>query len=120
MKHLHIHLPEWLELFLSENSHAKVFASDREKMEVAIHLSHLNVIHQSGGPFGAAIFDQNTHHLIGAGVNRVVPLKNSTLHAEMVAIMFAENHVNAFSLSQNALSTEIFTSCAPCAMCSWY
>ena len=53
--------------------------------------------------FGAAIFeydpstDQST--LFSIGMNRVVPLGNSTLHGEMVAIQYDQKKIQNFSFS---------------------
>ena len=70
----------------------------------------------TGGPFGTAIFDRASGQLLGVGVNRVVPLTNSTLHGETVAIMMAEKALGSFTLATDS-GRELFTSCEPCAMC---
>jgi len=51
-------------------------------------------------------------------VNLVVPLHNSTLHAEIVAFMMAQARLGHFSLSGPELPEHVlYTSCEPCAMC---
>ncbi|MBC7897492.1 MAG: nucleoside deaminase [Cytophagaceae bacterium] len=87
-------------------------------MQLAVDLSRLNVERGSGGPFGAAIFDGASGALLGIGMNSVVRLNNSTLHAEMMAFMRAQASVGSFSLATSAgAGRELFTSCEPCAMC---
>jgi tRNA(Arg) A34 adenosine deaminase TadA len=72
----------------------------------------------TGGPFGAAIFNLETHELIAPGINIVISSNCSVLHAEIVAIMLAQNKEGSFSLSQAGLpQAELVTSIAPCAMC---
>lgn len=87
-------------------------------MTLAIALSRANVERGTGGPFGAAVFEQATGRLVAVGVNSVVRLSNCTLHAEMTAIQFANRRLGTFSLSANGLPAHVLaTSCDPCAMC---
>ena len=51
-------LPDWVGAFLA--GEPKVFADLEHRMKLAITLSSLNVEHQTGGPFGAAIFDHSS------------------------------------------------------------
>jgi tRNA(Arg) A34 adenosine deaminase TadA len=94
------------------------YADDREKMRLAITVSRENVERDTGGPFGAAIFEHETGRLVAVGMNSVVRLNNCTLHGEMVAFMMAQQAVGSFSLSLPGMPVhELFTSCEPCAMC---
>ncbi|MCC6319280.1 MAG: nucleoside deaminase [Gemmatimonadaceae bacterium] len=86
-------------------------------MRLAVDLSRENVERGTGGPFGAAVFDGESGALLGIGVNSVVRLNNSTLHAEMLAFMRAQAQVGSFSLASDGAGRELFTSCEPCAMC---
>ncbi len=91
---------------------------DAARMRLAIRLSHENVARGTGGPFGAAIFERATGLVVAVGVNGVVRLNNSTAHAEMVAIQLANRRVASYSLASDGHPAhELFTSCAPCAMC---
>lgn len=86
------------------------------QMQLAIDLAMANVEHGSGGPFGAAIFDHRGR-LVGAGVNRVVPLNCSLAHAEMMAFSFAQHRVGRFRLNGDGHRYTLATSAQPCAMC---
>ena len=96
----------------------RVYADDESRMRLAIRIARENVMHGTGGPFGAAIFERESGRLVAIGMNSVVRLGNSTLHGEMVAFMMAQRLLGSFSLSAPALPAhELFTSCEPCAMC---
>ena len=95
----------------------RTYATDRERMQLAVDLSLMNVEHGTGGPFGAAVFD-GSGTLVSVGVNSVIRLNNSALHAEMVAFMMAQHRLGSFTLAAPGLPAfELFTSCEPCAMC---
>ncbi|MDO8666276.1 MAG: nucleoside deaminase [Gemmatimonadales bacterium] len=94
------------------------YATDEEKMRLAIALSRENVVRDTGGPFGAAIFERDTGRLVAVGMNSVVRLNNCTLHGEMVAFMMAQRRLDSFTLGAPGMPAhELVTSCAPCAMC---
>jgi tRNA(Arg) A34 adenosine deaminase TadA len=96
----------------------RVYATDVDRMQLAIALSRENVDRETGGPFGAAIFESRTGRLVSVGMNSVVRLNNCTLHGEMVAFMMAQQRVRSFTLHSPTLPEhELFTSCEPCAMC---
>lgn len=113
-----ISLPDWLhELDIYERLHVGAEA----QVALAIELSALNIANQSGGPFGAAIFDAEGR-LLGAGVNRVVPQSCSVAHAEMMAFMTAQHRLQRFRLNESAegIATgpiTLATSAQPCCMC---
>ena len=93
-------------------------AADGERMALAIELSRRNVLHGTGGPFGAIVVERTSGLVVGAGVNSVVRLNNSMLHAEVMALMFAQARVGNFSLGAEGLPAhELVSSCEPCAMC---
>jgi tRNA(Arg) A34 adenosine deaminase TadA len=95
-----------------------VVAQDDDRMRLAIQLSRLNVDNGTGGPFGAAIFESESGRLVAIGVNSVVRLNQSSLHAEMVAYMRAQARVASYTLAAPHLPAHaLYTSCEPCAMC---
>jgi tRNA(Arg) A34 adenosine deaminase TadA len=109
---LTITLPPWLKAVLAD---PPACAGDEDKMRLAIRLARENVLNGTNGPFGAAVFRQSDGRLVGAGVNCVVRLNNSVLHAEVVALMGAEAQTGSYSLREPV--HELFASCDPCAMC---
>ncbi len=107
--------PNWVDELVDWE---KVYASDDEKMRLAIAVSRANVERETGGPFGAAIFEMGSGKLIAVGMNSVVRHNNCTLHGEMVAYMMAQQRLGSFTLGAPGMPThELFTSCEPCAMC---
>jgi tRNA(Arg) A34 adenosine deaminase TadA len=116
--------PSWPQLSLAYPDWVKGldwtrrFASDAERMGLAVALSEENVRRGTGGPFGAAIFESKSGRLVAVGMNLVVAGRNSTLHAEMVAIQLAEVALSTHRLAGPELPRlELFASCDPCAMC---
>jgi len=87
-------------------------------MGFVIELSRHNVLHGTGGPFAACVFDMNDGSLFAPGVNLVLAGQCSVLHAEIVALMDAQNKAGTYDLSAaGATSYELITSTEPCAMC---
>jgi len=110
---LTISLPAWV-----DEVGDRRYAGDAERVGLAIALSRENVERCTGGPFGAAVFESVSGALVGVGVNCVERLGNAALHAEIVAIMFAQQRVGSFTLGgPGAPARELVSSCEPCAMC---
>lgn len=105
-------LPEWLKK-IEQAYLGKQMPGDETKMLFAIELARENVKHQTGGPFGAAIFNIRTDELVAVGVNSVVPANQSWAHAEMTAFSHAQARLGTYDLKGYLLAT----SCEPCAMC---
>ena len=106
--------PAWVD-DLIDWSH--IYQTDDDKMGLAIELSRKNIEQQTGEPFGAAIFQCDSGQLIAVGVSQVVGQYNSVQHAEMTAIMLAEQKLHAYNLRVDGTRYELFSSCDPCAMC---
>ena len=109
---VHLTLPAWVHDFDADRD----FSSAEAKVQFAIDLAEANVRAGSGGPFGAAIFDDK-HRLISIGVNRVVPSNSSVAHAEMMAFMTAQQRCNRFRLNGDGGKFTLATSAQPCCMC---
>jgi len=112
---VHVDYPDWAHESIAWDA---VYRTDEERMRLAIAVSRENVDHETGGPFGAAIFERDSGRLVAVGMNSVVRLNNCTLHGEMVAFMMAQARLQSFTLNAPHLPAhELVTSCEPCAMC---
>jgi tRNA(Arg) A34 adenosine deaminase TadA len=111
---VHIQYPSWVDETVEWERRYK---SDEDRMRVAIDVARNNVERGTGGPFGAAIFE-DSGALVSVGMNCVVRLNNCTLHGEMVAFMMAQQRLGSFTLKSPLLPPhQLYTSCEPCAMC---
>ena len=107
--------PEWIQETVAFGTR---YETDEDRMRLAIELARQNVVQGTGGPFGAAIFERSTGALLSVGVNSVVRLNNSALHAEMLAVMMAQHRLGIYTLAGSpSASYELVSSCDPCAMC---
>jgi tRNA(Arg) A34 adenosine deaminase TadA len=87
-------------------------------MRLAVHLASANVDRETGGPFGAAIFDVDSGRLLSVGVNLVTEIGYSFAHAEIVAITMAQNILGTYDLGAGGGGGyELVSSTEPCAMC---
>ncbi len=109
---LAVSLPGWMPEVCRPGA---IFSSIEERMQLVIDLARTNVARQTGGPFGAAVFDMDTGEVLGPGVNLVVSTHAAMAHAEMLAIAVAGAAVESFDLGVRA--TELVSSTEPCAMC---
>ena len=109
---LSVSLPDWMPEVCRPGA---LFATVDERMGMVIQLARTNVARQTGGPFGAAVFDIDTGELLAPGVNLVVSARAALAHAEMLAIALAGQALESFDLGVRA--TEFVTSTEPCAMC---
>jgi tRNA(Arg) A34 adenosine deaminase TadA len=106
-------LPAWIAEFTGIDTR---YSEDADKIALAIELSRRNVLTDSGGPFGAALFDAEGR-LAGLGVNRVVPENCSAAHAEMMAFMSAQQALGRFRLDEDGGRYTLATSAQPCCQC---
>jgi tRNA(Arg) A34 adenosine deaminase TadA len=111
-----LRLPGWTQMFLANA--ARSYPTADERMRLVIRLAQLNIEHQTGGPFGAGIFELRTGRLLAVGVNLVESANCSIAHAEMIAIAFAQQAAGRYDLgSEEGTVYELVTSAEPCAMC---
>lgn len=110
-----IDYPAWVETVVDWE---RAYNTDEERMRLAILLSRENVERDTGGPFGAAVFEMESGRLVAVGMNSVVRLNNCMLHGEGMAVMMAQSRLDCFTLrSDDGPLYELVTSCEPCAMC---
>jgi tRNA(Arg) A34 adenosine deaminase TadA len=89
---------------------------DDAKVALAVALARANIDHRTGGPFGAALFDDGDA-LVAAGVNVVLPQTCSVAHAEMMAFMLAQQHLGRARLNDDGRRYTLATSAQPCCQC---
>ena len=109
-------LPTWITDFLGQQP--KTFTTPEARMDLVTTLAQLNIQQGTGGPFGAGVFRTDTHQLVAPGVNLVLTSHSSIAHAEIVAIMMAQQTLESHDLGAVGLPPhELVTSCEPCTMC---
>lgn len=115
---VHLTLPAWVHEAVDTT---RAYASDADKVALAIDLSRRNIEAGTGGPFGAAVFGPDDR-IIAVGVNRVVPHACSVAHAEMMAYMLAQSRTQRKRLNLDASDAPVgpislATSAQPCCQC---
>jgi tRNA(Arg) A34 adenosine deaminase TadA len=110
---IHLTLPPWIEEVADTS---RRYLTDEEQVGLAIELSRHNIEHGSGGPFGAAVFDEHGR-LIAAAANRVVPQTCSVAHAEILAYMAAQQRLASYRLNEQGGHYTLATSSQPCCQC---
>lgn len=111
-----LRLPEWVEASLTDAG--RLFTTIQDRMRLVIKLAALNVDHQTGGPFAAAVFEQQSGKLIAPGVNMVTGSDCSSAHAEIVALATAQKMLGTYDLGAEGIPAyELVSSTEPCAMC---
>lgn len=110
-----ITLPEWVQ---REVVPGQRFGTLEERMRFVISLAARNVERETGGPFGAAVFERETGVLVAPGVNRVELSRCSAAHAESVALMVSQRVLGTYDLGAPQLpALELVTSSQPCIQC---
>ena len=112
---LQITLPNWL---VEYSNGYKPTTDSKLQMQFVIDAAARNIAEQCGGPFAAGVFEIATGRLIALGVNLVTSQGLSILHAEILALSYAQRHFGHFNLSDKSLPPcQLVTSSEPCAMC---
>jgi tRNA(Arg) A34 adenosine deaminase TadA len=111
-KSLVISVPSWLDDVVA--GFPGPLETDEDRMALAIALSRSNV-ERGGGPFGALVF--LGPRLVGAGVNRVLGTGFSIAHAEIIAIMLAQQTLALAGASARPGPYSLIASTEPCCQC---
>lgn len=110
-------LPEWVAARGATTSEpGDRYEGDEAKVALAVALSRTNVERQTGGPFGAVIFDDDDRVVVEA-VNVVIPQKSSLGHAETMAFMLAQQHLGRARLNEDGRRYTLAASSQPCCQC---
>jgi tRNA(Arg) A34 adenosine deaminase TadA len=108
-------LPRWIPDFLEKSG--TFFPTGEDRMRFAVALSRQNVKNRTGGPFGAAIFD-DSGHLTAPGVNLVTTANCSVLHAEITAIILTQSILGRYDIGDGGrLNFSLYAATEPCVMC---
>ena len=87
-------------------------------MRFVLDLTERNIREKTGGPFGAAVFEQESGKLVSVGVNVVVGQNCSGAHAEMMALMLAQKKIGHYDLGDARFPAHrLVTSGKMCSMC---
>jgi len=116
MNQLNLSLPDWINSFLNE--YPKIIPDPEKQMRFVLALTERNIREETGGPFGAAVFERNSGKLVSVGVNVVVRQNCSAAHAEMMALMLAQEELGHLGLGAERFPEHrLVTSGRMCAMC---
>ena len=116
MYKLNLELPGWIDAFLAE--YPAVISSMETQMRFVLDLTERNIRKKTGGPFGAAVFEQDSGKLVSVGVNVVVDQNCSAAHAEMMALMLAQKKIGHYDLGDARFPAHrLVSSGKMCAMC---
>jgi tRNA(Arg) A34 adenosine deaminase TadA len=111
-----IELPDWAVDELNRLPACIPELTDR--MAAVIRFSRLNIQHQTGGPFAAGVFERDSGRLVVIGVNRVVPDRCSSAHAEIVALSLAQRILGTYDLGGSGMPAhQLVVNWRTCAMC---
>jgi len=109
-----LNLPIWVKEFSDRYQKTN---DNESRMEFVIAAARENIQQQTGGPFAAAVFNDDSGELIALGVNIVTRENLAFAHAEMLALTLAQRRFDNFSLKNETPSFQLVTSSEPCAMC---
>lgn len=110
-------LPDWAAAEVAALG-SRPFTTVEERVRLTIALGRKNFERDTGGPFGAAVFDDDTGRLLSIGVNRVVPMRCSAAHAEVMALSLAQQAAGTHDLGgPGQPARQLVVNWCPCAMC---
>lgn len=111
-----LELPQWA---IDKQENLPLYIeSEKERVRIIIDFSRENFKRETGGPFAAGVFEKKTGKRIVVGVNRVMPERCSTAHAEVMAISLAQQILGTFDLGNRELPEyELVVNWRPCIMC---
>lgn len=100
---------------LREQAEHLIAPNPESRMRAVIGWASDNVVRREG-PFAAGVFNLDTGACLSAGVNRVLSSGCSVAHAEMIALMLAQQQAGVVDLSKKGRFV-LSTSAQPCSQC---
>lgn len=111
-----LRLPDWLPTALPPAG--QTYPDREQRMALVIDLARRNIRQGTGGPFAAAVFDLERQLLLAPGLNLVIDNHCSVAHAELMALMLAQQLTGSHDLGAPDLPRcELVSTTEPCAMC---
>lgn len=113
---LHLTMPEWAPAYLE--TLPDFIPAVEGRMAAILELARLNFEKDTGGPFAAGVFEQESGRLVSIGVNRVVASGCSSAHAEVMALGLAQKRLGTYDLGGPGIPAhELVVNWRPCTMC---
>lgn len=111
-----VSMPEW---FSEMTKELPAFVPDlADRVALVNAIARKNFEEQTGGPFGAGVFDADTGRIISLGVNRVMTAGIAAAHAEVTALSLAQAAVGTWDLGAAGQPTrQLVVNWRPCIMC---
>ena len=111
-----VEMPSWIAEEMARRP--SLYPDLDARIQLVIEFSRLNVEHDTGGPFAAAVFEEESGRLVSIGVNRVVPTSVSSAHAEFTALALAQQKLGTFDLGGPGMPAhQLVVNWRPCTMC---
>ena len=112
---LDVALPGWVDEEVRATG--GVLPDVEDRMRLVHRLAARNHREGCGGPFAAAVANPDTGEIYAAGVNLVLQTGLSAMHAEVVALSFAQTRLGLWDLSAVGSPVELVVNWRPCVMC---
>jgi tRNA(Arg) A34 adenosine deaminase TadA len=112
---LNVNLPPWVDEEVE--AAGSVLPDVEDRMRLVHRLADRNHREGHGGPFAAVVASPDTGEIYAAGVNLVLATGLSSMHAEVVALSFAQARLGRWDLSAAGTPVELVVNWRPCVMC---
>ncbi|ROP66613.1 deaminase [Curtobacterium sp. PhB115] len=113
---LRVGVPDWL-----RDAHAAVperLPTRAERFALVNALAARNIEEGTGGPFAAAVVDEETGDVLSIGVNLVLHSNVSSMHAEVVTLGLAHSRTGSWNLGRDVGHRRVLVvNAQPCVMC---
>lgn len=113
---LRVGVPDWLRD--AQAAAPEYLGARAERFAFVNALAERNVEEGTGGPFAAAVVDEDTGVVVALGVNLVLHANVSSMHAEVVTLGLAQTRTGAWNLGRDVGHRRVLVvNAQPCVMC---
>ncbi|ROS67125.1 cytidine/deoxycytidylate deaminase-like protein [Curtobacterium sp. PhB172] len=113
---LRVGVPDWLRD--AQAAAPEHLGTRAERFALVNALAERNVEEGTGGPFAAAVVDEDTGAVVALGVNLVLHTNLSSMHAEVVTLGLAQARTGAWNLGRDVGHGRVLVvNAQPCVMC---